>query len=62
LERLQPTGATELVAQSLNAASYLPLWSLLALVINVSMLLALLALLPDLVHNTPTAVLMAPIA
>ncbi|MFK7992883.1 MAG: SLC13 family permease [Granulosicoccus sp.] len=56
-EALQSTGATEVIAQGIvQVADDLPLWSLLALVIAVSMLLS------DLVHNTPTAVLMAPIA
>jgi len=56
-EALQSTGATELIAQGIvNVADNLPLWSLLALMIAVSMLLS------DLIHNTPTAVLMAPIA
>lgn len=56
-EALQSTGATDVVAESIRTvASDLPLWSLLALVMGISMLLS------DLVHNTPTAVLMAPIA
>lgn len=56
-EALQSTGATELIAQGIvGTAGDLPLWCVLALVIAVSMLLS------DLVHNTPTAVLMAPIA
>ncbi|MFK7859399.1 MAG: SLC13 family permease [Granulosicoccus sp.] len=56
-EALQSTGATELIAQGIvTIADDLPLWSLIALVIAVSMVLS------DLVHNTPTAVLMAPIA
>ena len=56
-EALQSTGATDLIAQGIvSVADDLPLWSLLALVIGISMLLS------DLVHNTPTAVLMAPIA
>jgi di/tricarboxylate transporter len=56
-ESLQSTGTTELIAQGiLSVAADLPVWSLLALVMAVSMLLS------DLVHNTPTAVLMAPIA
>jgi len=56
-EALQSTGATELISVSIQSvASDLPLWSLLALVLIISMLLS------DLVHNTPTAVLMAPIA
>ncbi len=56
-EALQSTGATELIAQGiLSVGNDLPLWTLLALVMAVSMILS------DLVHNTPTAVLMAPIA
>ena len=56
-EALQSTGATELIALNLKTVAVnLPLWSLLALVMIISMLLS------DLVHNTPTAVLMAPIA
>ncbi len=56
-EALQSTGATDLIAQGiLSVGDDLPLWTLLALVMAVSMLLS------DLVHNTPTAVLMAPIA
>ena len=56
-EALQTTGATNVVAESLRSvATGLPLWGLLALVMVISMLLS------DLVHNTPTAVLMAPIA
>ena len=54
---MQSTGATDLIAQGiLSAGNDLPLWTLLALVMAVSMLLS------DLVHNTPTAVLMAPVA
>ena len=56
-EALQETGATMLIAVLLsNLANDIPLWSLLALIIIVSMILA------DVIHNTPTAVLMAPIA
>ena len=56
-EALQSTGATDLIADGiLSVGDDLPLWTLLALVMAVSMLLS------DLVHNTPTAVLMAPIA
>jgi len=56
-EALQTTGATEVVAAAIiMVGSDLPLWTLLALIIAVSMLLS------DVVHNTPTAVLMAPIA
>ncbi len=56
-EALQTTGATDVIAQGIiQLSNGLPLWSMLALVMAVSMLLS------DLVHNTPTAVLMAPIA
>lgn len=56
-EALQSTGATDLIAQGIiQLSNGLPLWSILALVMATSMLLS------DLVHNTPTAVLMAPIA
>ena len=56
-EALQTTGATEQIANLLVAvADDIPLWGLLALVMVTSMALS------DLVHNTPTAILMAPIA
>ncbi|MGQ7848451.1 SLC13 family permease [Granulosicoccus sp. 3-233] len=56
-EALQTTGATDVIAQGIiQLSNGLPLWSMLVLVMAVSMLLS------DLVHNTPTAVLMAPIA
>ncbi len=56
-EALQSTGATDLIAHGIvGVADEMPVWILLALVIAVSMVLS------DLVHNTPTAVLMAPIA
>jgi di/tricarboxylate transporter len=55
-EALKATGATDLMAAGLvSVAGDLPLWALLALVMATSMLLS------DLIHNTPTAVLMAPI-
>ena len=55
-EALETTGATALIAGGIaSVAGDLPLWALLALVMGTSMLLS------DLVHNTPTAVLMAPI-
>lgn len=55
-EALETTGATALIAGGIAAiAGDLPVWALLALVMATSMLLS------DLVHNTPTAVLMAPI-
>ncbi|MEE9321786.1 MAG: SLC13 family permease [Granulosicoccus sp.] len=56
-EALQSTGTTDLIAGGLlEVAGGIPLWMLLALLIATSMMLS------DLVHNTPTAVLMAPIA
>lgn len=56
-EALQDTGATMLIAVLLShVANDIPLWCLLALIVVVSMILA------DVIHNTPTAVLMAPIA
>ena len=55
-EALQHTGATALIGDSIAAlAQDLPTWGLLALLIAVSMLLS------DLIHNTPTAVVMAPV-
>ncbi|MEZ5930900.1 MAG: SLC13 family permease [Alphaproteobacteria bacterium] len=55
-EALETTGATALIAGGIaSVAADLPLWALLALVMACSMLLS------DLIHNTPTAVLMAPI-
>lgn len=54
---LQSTGATSLIADLLSGvATGTPVWVLLTLIMVTSMLLA------DVVHNTPTAVLMAPIA
>ena len=56
-ESLQTTGATEQIANFLVlVAEDIPLWVLLALVMVTSMGLS------DLVHNTPTAILMAPVA
>jgi len=56
-EALQETGTTDLIALSMSGiATDLPLWGLIAAIVVVSMLLS------DVVHNTPTAVLMAPIA
>ncbi len=56
-EALQTTGATEQIANLIEVvADDVPLWALLALVMITSMGLS------DLVHNTPTAILMAPIA
>jgi len=56
-ESLQTTEATALIAASIVAVAHdVPIWMLLAIIMVCSMLLS------DLVHNTPTAVLMAPIA
>lgn len=56
-EALQSTGATDLISGGIEGvAQGMPMWGLVAMVLIVSMLLS------DLVHNTPTAVLMAPIA
>jgi di/tricarboxylate transporter len=56
-EALQTTGATALIAQGIiTLAGALPLWGMLGLVVVCSMLLS------DLIHNSPTAVLMAPIS
>jgi di/tricarboxylate transporter len=56
-EALQATGATALIAQAiLSLAGALPVWGMLTLVVICSMLLS------DLIHNSPTAVLMAPIS
>ena len=55
-EALQATGGTGLIAAGIiGLAGALPTWALLALLMAVSMVLS------DLIHNTPTAVLMAPI-
>lgn len=54
---LQQTGGTELISGALiTAAADVPPWAMIALILVVSMWLS------DVVHNTPTAVLMAPIA
>jgi di/tricarboxylate transporter len=56
-EALQSTGGTALIAGAVvGLAGEVPTWAMLALLMIVSMLLS------DLIHNTPTAVLMAPIA
>jgi len=56
-EALSETGGTALIAGGIiGLAGEVPLWAMLALLIAVSMLLS------DLIHNSPTAVLMAPIA
>ncbi len=55
-EALKATGTTDLIASGIgDLAGDLPLWAILGLLMATSMLLS------DLVHNTPTAVLMAPI-
>ena len=56
-EALQSTGTTALIADGvLGLSDELPVWGLVALLLGCSMLMS------DVVHNTPTAVLMAPIA
>lgn len=56
-EALQATGGTGLIADLiLGLSGNLPVWALLAVLIAVSMALS------DLVHNSPTAVLMAPVS
>ena len=56
-EALQHTGGTDLIANGLvGVAGDVPLWIIIAMVLAVSMWLS------DFVHNTPTAILMAPIA
>jgi len=56
-EALQTTGATEQIANAIvSVAADTPLWVLLGVLVVTSMALS------DLVSNTPTAILMAPIA
>jgi di/tricarboxylate transporter len=56
-EALQRTGGTDLIATGLlDVTAGLPVWAILALMLAVSMWMS------DFVHNTPTAILMAPIA
>ena len=56
-EALHTTGGTQLISDNiLRVSDGLPLWVVIALLIGVSMLLS------DLIHNSPTAVLMAPLA
>lgn len=56
-EALQHTGGTDLIADALvEFAGGLPMWMIIAMLLAVSMWLS------DFVHNTPTAILMAPIA
>ena len=55
-DALQSTGGTELISSAiLRVADDIPLWGLVALLMLISMLLS------DLIHNSPTAVLMAPL-
>jgi di/tricarboxylate transporter len=56
-EALQHTGGTDFIANNLLAAtSGLPVWAIVAMVLGASMWMS------DFVHNTPTAILMAPIS
>jgi di/tricarboxylate transporter len=56
-EALHTTGGTALISGGiLGIADDIPLWLLVGLLVVVSMLLS------DLIHNSPTAVLMAPLA
>jgi di/tricarboxylate transporter len=56
-EALQHTGGTDLIAGALlGFATDAPRWMLVALLLAVSMWMS------DFVHNTPTAILMAPVA
>ncbi len=56
-EALQTTGGTSLIADSLlSATNGMPMWTIVAMILVVSMWMS------DFVHNTPTAILMAPIA
>lgn len=56
-EALHNTGATELITDGvIGLTTDVPVWFVIALLILISMVLS------DIIHNTPTAVLMAPIA
>ncbi len=56
-ESLHSTGTTELISQSIYyIALDAPLWVLVGMLVVISMILS------DLIHNSPTAVLMAPLA
>ena len=56
-ESLHSTGTTELISQSIYyVALDAPLWVLVGMLVVISMILS------DLIHNSPTAVLMAPLA
>lgn len=53
---MKATGGANVIAESLiSVAGWMPLWALIGLVLVGSMWLS------DLIHNTPTAVLMAPV-
>ena len=55
-QAMTSTGAAGIIADGLvEIAGSLPLWAIIAIVMAVSMWLS------DLIHNTPTAVLMAPV-
>ncbi len=55
-QAMKSTGAATVVAEALvSVAGTMPIWGIIAIVMIVSMLLS------DLIHNTPTAVLMAPV-
>lgn len=55
-QAMKSTGAATVVAEALiSVAGTMPVWAIIAIVMIVSMLLS------DLIHNTPTAVLMAPV-
>ena len=55
-QAMKSTGAAGLIAgQLVDVTGAMPLWAIIALIMAVSMWLS------DLIHNTPTAVLMAPI-
>ncbi|MFT5511375.1 MAG: di/tricarboxylate transporter [Hyphomicrobiaceae bacterium] len=54
---MKTTGAASIIASSLiNIGGGMPVWATIAIILVVSMWLS------DLIHNTPTAVLMAPVA
>ena len=56
-QAMKSTGAAQLIADTLlPQAGAIPLWTIIAIVMAISMWLS------DLIHNTPTAVIMAPIA
>ena len=54
---MKSTGAASVIADTVTSiGADLPLWAIIAVLLIVSMLLS------DLIHNTPTAILMAPVA